>query len=336
MLGYRVARHGGPEALEWGELLDPVPAPGEVLVRVRACALNHLDLWVRNGVPGHRFPLPLVPGCEIAGVVEAHGPGVDDPAPGTPVLVGSGVSCGVCPYCESGRDALCARFGILGEDRDGGYAELVAVPRRNLFDLPRGLSYVEAAAIPLVAEFLLPRTRGARLTRASLVILTAGVWLVTGLDELEQGALFFNPRLLSGLAVVAALLVGAWIDGRRRATGNERAYQAGIALPLGWYVGLGEVLHVVETLDPAWRAVAVSLYTTAWAAVLLLAGFRWRLPVLRYLALGTFGAVILKVGFYDLRTTPLPLRVLVTGVLGVVLLVAAYGYARRKEEARAG
>jgi len=150
MLGYRVARHGGPEALEWGELPDPVPAPGEVLVRVRACALNHLDLWVRNGVPGHRFPLPLVPGCEVAGVVEALGPGVEGPAPGTPVLVGSGVSCGVCAYCESGRDPLCERFGILGEDRDGGYAELVAVPRRNLFDLPRGLSYVEAAAIPLV------------------------------------------------------------------------------------------------------------------------------------------------------------------------------------------
>ncbi|MEZ6009490.1 MAG: DUF2339 domain-containing protein [Planctomycetota bacterium] len=197
-------------------------------------------------------------------------------------------------------------------------------------------AFLAAAAIPLVAELLLPRTRRARLTRASLVILTAGVWVVTGINELEQGALLFNPRLLSGLAVVAALLIGAWVDGRGRTTGNERAYQAGIALPLGWYVGLGEVLHVVETLDPAWRAVAVSLYTTAWAAVLLLAGFRWRLPVLRYLALGTFGAVILKVGFYDLRTTPLPLRVLVTGVLGVVLLVAAYGYARRKEEARAG
>lgn len=150
MLGYRVARHGGPEALEWGELPDPAPAPGEVLVRVRACALNHLDLWLRNGVPGHRFPLPLVPGSEIAGVVEALGPGVDGPAPGTPVLVGSGVSCGVCPECSAGRDPLCERFGILGEDRDGGYAELVAVPRRNLFDLPRGLSYVEAAAIPLV------------------------------------------------------------------------------------------------------------------------------------------------------------------------------------------
>ncbi len=150
MLGFRVARHGGPEALEWGELADPVAAPGEVLVRVRACALNHLDLWVRNGVPGHRFPLPLVPGSEIAGDVEALGPGVAGPAPGTPVLVGSGVSCGVCPYCVSGRDPLCASYGILGEHRDGGYAELAAVPQRNLFAIPRGLSYAEAAAIPLV------------------------------------------------------------------------------------------------------------------------------------------------------------------------------------------
>lgn len=197
-------------------------------------------------------------------------------------------------------------------------------------------AFVAAAAIPLLAELLLPRTRLARLVRASLVILTAGTWVVMGLHELEQGALFVNPRLLSGLAVVAALLIGAWIDGRRPTSGRERAYQAGLALPLGWYVGLGEVLHLVETLDPAWRAVAVSLYTMAWAALLLLAGFRWRLPILRYLALGTFGVVILKVGFYDLRATSLPLRVLVTGVLGVVLLVAAYGYARRKEDARAG
>lgn len=150
MLGYRVARHGGPEALEWGELPDPVPAAGELLVAVRACALNRLDLWVREGVPGHRFPLPLVPGSEIAGDVAALGPGVDGPPVGTPVLVGSGVSCGLCPACAAGRDPLCPDYGILGEDRDGGYAELVAVPRRNLFELPRGLSYAEAAAIPLV------------------------------------------------------------------------------------------------------------------------------------------------------------------------------------------
>lgn len=149
MKGFRVARHGGPEALEWGEWPDPVPGPGEVLVRIRACALNHLDLWLRNGVPGHRFPLPLVPGSEVAGDVAACGAGVTDLAPGSPCLLSSGVSCGVCTRCLAGLDHLCPHYGLLGEHRDGGYAELVVVPRRNVFPIPAGLSYVEAAAIPL-------------------------------------------------------------------------------------------------------------------------------------------------------------------------------------------
>jgi NADPH:quinone reductase-like Zn-dependent oxidoreductase len=142
MKGFRVSHHGGPEALEWGEWPDPVAGPGEVTVRVRACALNHLDLWLRNGVPGHRFPLPLIPGSEIAGDVAAVGAGVGD-------LAASGVSCGVCARCLAGLDHLCARYGLLGEHRDGGYAELVTVPRRNVLPLPPGLSYVEAAALPL-------------------------------------------------------------------------------------------------------------------------------------------------------------------------------------------
>jgi NADPH:quinone reductase-like Zn-dependent oxidoreductase len=150
VLGFRVARHGGPEALEWGELPDPVPGPGEALVRVRACALNHLDLWLRNGVPGHRFPLPLVPGSEVAGEVVDYGPGGSGPPAGSPVLVGAGVSCGQCAACFAGHDELCPAFGLLGEDRDGGYAELVRVPARNLFPMPAGLSYAQAAAIPLV------------------------------------------------------------------------------------------------------------------------------------------------------------------------------------------
>lgn len=149
MKGFRVVRHGGPEALEWGEWADPVPGPGEVTVRVRACALNHLDLWLRNGVPGHRFPLPLVPGSEVAGDVAATGPGVEDLPAGTPCLLSSGVSCGVCARCLAGLDHLCPKYGLLGEHRDGGYAEYVTVPRRNVLPIPRGLSYVEAAAIPL-------------------------------------------------------------------------------------------------------------------------------------------------------------------------------------------
>ena len=150
MHGFRVDRHGGPEVLAWRELPDPVPGPGEVRVRVVACALNHLDLWVRGGVPGHRFALPLVPGAEVAGTVDGLGPGVDDLEPGAPVVVGAGVSCGVCLRCLAGQDWLCPRYGLLGEHRDGGCAELVVVPRRNVFSIPRGLSFVEAAAVPLV------------------------------------------------------------------------------------------------------------------------------------------------------------------------------------------
>lgn len=150
MHGFRVDRHGGPEVVEWRELPDPVPGPGEVRVRVVACGINHLDLWVRNGVPGHRFPLPLVPGSEIAGTVESVGPGVDDLEIGAPVLLGAGVSCGTCLRCLAGQDWLCPRYGLLGEHRDGGCAELAVVPRRNVFVIPRGLSFAEAAAIPLV------------------------------------------------------------------------------------------------------------------------------------------------------------------------------------------
>ena len=150
MRGYLVERHGGPEVVELQELVDPVAGPGEVVVRVRACGLNHLDLWVRNGVPGHRFPRPLVPGSEVAGTVESIGPGVDDIEPGAAVLLGSGVSCGHCLRCLAAQDWLCPAFGLLGEHRDGGAAEFVVVPRRNVLPMPRGLSYVEAAAIPLV------------------------------------------------------------------------------------------------------------------------------------------------------------------------------------------
>ncbi len=150
MRGYLVERHGGPEVVELQELVEPVAGPGEVVVRVRACGLNHLDLWVRNGVPGHRFPLPLVPGSEVAGTVESIGPGVDDLELDAPVLLGSGVSCGHCPRCLAAQDWLCPGYGLLGEHRDGGGAELVVVPRRNVLPMPRGLSYVDAAALPLV------------------------------------------------------------------------------------------------------------------------------------------------------------------------------------------
>ncbi len=142
--------HGGPEVLDLEDRPWPEPGPGEARVRVRAVALNHLDLWVRKGVPGHTFPLPLVPGSDVAGTVDALGPGAEGFAVGEAVIVGPGVSCGVCKACRSGEEPLCPRFGILGESRDGGCAEAIVVPARDLFPMPRNLSFEEAAAVPLV------------------------------------------------------------------------------------------------------------------------------------------------------------------------------------------
>jgi len=146
-----VRAHGGPEALLPEERPVPEPGPGEVRVRVAAVALNHLDIWVRRGVPGHPFPLPLVPGCDIAGTVDAFGPG-GHPSfkAGDAVLVAPGVSCGACAPCARGDDHLCRDYGILGETRDGGCAEFAVVPARNLLPHPAGMAPEQAAAIPLV------------------------------------------------------------------------------------------------------------------------------------------------------------------------------------------
>ena len=150
MRAYQITRHGGPEALERVELPRPEPQSGEVLVEVRACSLNHLDLWVRNGVEGYTFPLPIIPGSEIAGTIATVGSGVGDLEPGAPTLVAPAVSCGLCDRCLNNQDPLCRGYKILGEHRDGGYADFVVVPRRNILPLPKALTFVEAAAIPLV------------------------------------------------------------------------------------------------------------------------------------------------------------------------------------------
>ena len=142
-----IREHGGVDKLEMTELPDPIAHPGEAVVRVRAVALNHLDIWLRRGVPGHKFPLPMIPGSEVSGVIET----IDDPRwkIGDEVIVAPGYSCGLCAACLSGNDPLCRQFGIFGETVSGGAAEKIAVPVRNLIRKPAGLSFAEAAAIPL-------------------------------------------------------------------------------------------------------------------------------------------------------------------------------------------
>ncbi len=153
----------------------------EVRVRVEAVGLNHLDLWVRKGVPGHQFPLPLIPGCDVAGVIESLGPGAESALAseglkaGSPVVLNPGVSCGRCEQCLSGIDPLCRHYGILGEHRDGGCAELIVVPAANVIARPSSLSAVQAAALPipfLTAWTML--TRKAETRPGDLVLIQAG------------------------------------------------------------------------------------------------------------------------------------------------------------------
>lgn len=146
-MGFR--RHGDESVLEWLELPEPQVGARQVLVRVKAVALNHLDLWVREGWPGLKLPLPHVLGSDVAGVVERVGAEVTDLAPGTEVVVNPGLSCGSCERCLLGQDSLCPQYALLGEHVPGGYTELLAVPRQNVLPKPPRLSLVEAACLPL-------------------------------------------------------------------------------------------------------------------------------------------------------------------------------------------
>lgn len=147
-----IREHGGPEVVRVEEVPTPRPGPGEVLVRVKAAALNHLDVWVRRGVPGAHFALPNVGGGDVSGQLVECGPGesFSDTLPrGCPVMLIPTLSCGLCDPCQHGADPLCAQFGVLGETRWGGLAEFVVVPRANIVAKPPELTFEEAAAMPL-------------------------------------------------------------------------------------------------------------------------------------------------------------------------------------------
>ena len=147
MQAIRLHHHGGPDTLQWEiQAPDPRLMSGEALLRVRACALNHLDLFIRQGIPGVDIGLPRILGCDIAGEV-VQAPGWEA---GARVMLAPGAGCGHCHFCLDGRDNECRQYQMLGYQRDGGYAELVAAPLRSLIPLPAGIEWAAAASFPLV------------------------------------------------------------------------------------------------------------------------------------------------------------------------------------------
>jgi NADPH:quinone reductase-like Zn-dependent oxidoreductase len=171
MKAVRYHEHGGPEVLRYEDAPEPEARATEVVVRVRACALNHLDLWNRRGVV--KLPLPHIGGADVAGDI------ADSSDPNFPVgqrvMLQPGLSCGFCHACLTGRDHFCPRYDVLGSQSDGGYAEYVRVPRQNVIPLPDAIGYVEAAAFPLTF-----------LTAWHMLITRAG--LRSGEDVLVLGA----------------------------------------------------------------------------------------------------------------------------------------------------
>lgn len=141
--------HGGTDRLLFGERPEPEPRRGEVRVRLQCAALNHLDLFVLNGMPGIPIGLPHIGGADGAGVVDAVGDGVEGVEEGAEVIFDPGLSCGQCEYCLAGQQSLCVRFGVLGEHSDGTFAEAVVVAAESLGPRPGHLSWEESAALGL-------------------------------------------------------------------------------------------------------------------------------------------------------------------------------------------
>jgi NADPH:quinone reductase-like Zn-dependent oxidoreductase len=150
MKAIAITAHGGMEKVQYMDVERPTLGPREVLIETRAMALNHLDLWVRHGLPGSQLAMPHVLGADGAGVVAEVGAEVSRVQVGARVLINPGLNCGVCEFCQAGEQSLCATFGIMGETCPGTFAEYMKVPQDNVHPIPEGFSWEEAAGFPLV------------------------------------------------------------------------------------------------------------------------------------------------------------------------------------------
>lgn len=149
MKSIRIHAHGGPEVIAIDDIPEPELLPHTVKIKLAFTALNHMDLWVRGGLPGVSIPLPIILGCEGSGVIEAVGPGCETVKFGDHVMIQPGLSCGVCAHCLSGNDHYCRSYQILGEHTDGCHRESMVLPEQNVIVIPKTMSLQDAAALPL-------------------------------------------------------------------------------------------------------------------------------------------------------------------------------------------
>jgi NADPH:quinone reductase-like Zn-dependent oxidoreductase len=188
MKAVRIHQFGGPEVLTYEDIPDPQPRKNEVLVRVRACALNHLDVWVRKGLPGVK--LPHILGSDVAGEVVEVGEYIAGFTPGQRVLLSPMHYCGHCAKCVAGLQNQCRQFTVLGNAVDGGDCELIAAPAANVIPIPDSLDFIQAASVPLVFVTAWHMLVGRAGIRPGQTVLVLGASSGVGIAAIQIAKLF--------------------------------------------------------------------------------------------------------------------------------------------------
>lgn len=188
MKAVRIHQYGGPEVLRYEEVADPVLRKDQILIRVKACAMNHLDLWVRKGTT--RSPLPHILGSDVAGEIAELGDYISGFKPGQRVLLAPMYFCNRCPQCTAGRQNMCPEFTVLGNGVGGGYCELMAVPAVNVIPIPDSLTFNDAASVPLVFLTAFHMLTGRAAIRPGYTVLVLGANSGVGIAGIQIAKLF--------------------------------------------------------------------------------------------------------------------------------------------------
>src|ERR1700688_1365012 len=188
MKAVRIHQFGGPEVLIYEDVPDPQPRKDQVLVRVRACSLNHLDVWVRKGLPGVK--LPHILGSDVAGEVVEAGEYVSGFKPGQRVLLSPMHYCRHCAKCVAGVQNQCREFTVLGNGVDGGNCELIAVPAANVIPIPDSFDFNQAASVPLVFVTAWHMLVGLAAVRPGQTVLVLGASSGVGIAAIQIAKLF--------------------------------------------------------------------------------------------------------------------------------------------------
>lgn len=272
MKAVRIHQFGGPEVLTYEDVADPRPRKDQVLVRVKACALNHLDVWVRKGLPG--VNLPHILGSDIAGEIVESGEYVTGFKAGDRVLLAPMHFCNRCAKCMAGLQNQCPEFTVLGNRVDGGNCELIAIPAVNVIRIPDSLTFVEAASVPLVFLTAWHMLVGRGGIRAGETILVLGASSGVGIAAIQIAKLFHCRVIATAgdetkLAKARALGADWGIDHYKQRISEEVkkiTSREGVDLVIE-HVGAATWEESIKSLKPAGRVVTCGATTGPNAAI---------------------------------------------------------------------